>query len=57
MGKNPLEYYRKAINEGTILVNNKKVYPEYYLTDNDHIIEFIKNKKEPPIYDKDIKVV
>ena len=44
------EYYRKAIEDGRILVNNKKVELDYILKMNDKI-EHKAEKREPGVFD------
>jgi len=52
----PKEYYSKAINEGKILINNKKVTNDYILKDNDFLTH-LTIRKENPIIAKKLEIV
>ena len=46
------EYYAKAIEDGKILINNKKVTNDYILKDNDFLTHLTIRKENPIIYKK-----
>ena len=48
----PKEYYSKAIQDGKILVNGKKVTDDYILKDNDFLTHITIRKENPIIYKK-----
>ena len=50
------EYYSKAISEGKILINNKKVTNDYILKDNDFLTH-LTIRKENPIIAKKLEIV
>jgi len=52
----PKEYYSKAISEGKILINNKKVTNDYILKDNDFLTH-LTIRKENPIIAKKLEIV
>ena len=52
----PKEYYSKAISDGKILINNKKVTNDYILKDNDFLTH-LTIRKENPIISKKLEIV
>ena len=46
------EYYSKAIEEGKILINNKKISNDYILKDNDFLTHVTIRKENPIIFKK-----
>ncbi|KFA62352.1 hypothetical protein S40285_08592 [Stachybotrys chlorohalonatus IBT 40285] len=52
----PVEYYRRAMESGTIFVNQRVVGPDYIVRNND-LISHTMHRHEPPVTDEPIGII